>query len=147
MKKADTITTPAAKAKHEPAHLPAHRKPAANAASAPDEEPPAPVDPEADHAENLKSAAELKKRQDALNKESSGPAEAIFVVESVLPTGSGRDTSTLVLKPDEAREENREFFRQISGRISLNDVRSEIADGFAAGDRVTVSFSKITKVE
>lgn len=70
-----------------------------------------------------------------------------FAVESVAPTGNGRDTSTVVLRPAKNSDANRNFARQFDGRISLADVREEVAAQFRGAHAARVTFEPIKRAE
>lgn len=80
--------------------------------------------------------AEAKPKAEAA--ESSGPLTLDVVVDSVQLTGNGRDTYTVVLRPD---ENDTKFFRRASGRIELNDVRPEFGRQLQGKARATVTIS------
>lgn len=75
--------------------------------------------------------------------EQSRRLRADFVIDSVLPSGSGRDTYTVVLRPDEnaENENNSAFFKRASGRIQLNDVRNEVGKQLEDKSRVTIEIT------
>lgn len=83
-----------------------------------------------------KQGADPVKPED--QQESGGALTFEAVVDSVLPTGSGRDTFTVVLRPD---ENDAKFFRRASGRIELNDVRAEFGKQLQGKARATVTIA------
>lgn len=80
-------------------------------------------------------------------EEAPSTLEVEFAVESVTPTGNGRDTSTVVLGPVKNSESNRKFFRQAAGRVSLSDVREPVAALFRAAHMAKITFAPVKRPE
>lgn len=95
--------------------------------------PPVPASGEA-----LKQNKEKAAALEAEAEQSGGPLTLDVVVDSVQLTGNGRDTFTVVLRPD---ENDTKFFRRASGRIELNDVRPEFGKQLQGKARATVTIA------